>query len=85
MASVEQECVAANVEENDYTIFTHQDLQFELELVVQGVVKKIAFIENQVGLISLPTCIYLLVLVVDCCPEYEQPDSSTARTVREYL
>jgi hypothetical protein len=48
VASVEQECLAANVEENDYTIFTHQDLQFELELVVQGVVKKIAFIENQV-------------------------------------
>jgi hypothetical protein len=50
VASVEQECLAANVEENDYTIFTHQDLQFELELVVQGVVKKIAFIENQVSL-----------------------------------
>ncbi|KAG9078941.1 hypothetical protein FS749_008992, partial [Ceratobasidium sp. UAMH 11750] len=33
---------------NDYTIFTHQDLQFELELVVQSVVKKIAFIENQI-------------------------------------
>ncbi|KAF8606856.1 hypothetical protein BDV93DRAFT_488758 [Ceratobasidium sp. AG-I] len=48
VASVEQECIAANVEENDYTIFTHQDLQFELELVVQGVVKKIAFIENQI-------------------------------------
>ncbi|QRV77667.1 Calponin homology (CH) domain [Ceratobasidium sp. AG-Ba] len=48
VASVEQECLAANVEENDYTIFTHQDLQFELELVVQSVVKKIAFIENQI-------------------------------------
>ncbi|KAG8708907.1 hypothetical protein FRC09_000974 [Ceratobasidium sp. 395] len=48
VASVEQECLAANVEENDYTIFTHQDLQFELELVVQSVVKKISFIENQI-------------------------------------
>lgn len=48
MASTEQECQAANVEENDYTIFTCQDLQFELELVVQSVVKKIAFIDNQV-------------------------------------
>ncbi|KAG8697064.1 hypothetical protein FRC08_006758 [Ceratobasidium sp. 394] len=48
VTSVEQECLAANVEENDYTIFTHQDLQFELELVVQSVVKKIAFIENQI-------------------------------------
>ncbi|KAG8745851.1 hypothetical protein FRC10_006878 [Ceratobasidium sp. 414] len=48
VATVEQECLAANVEENDYTIFTHQDLQFEVELAVQSVVKKIAFIENQI-------------------------------------
>ena len=44
----EEECVAANVDENDYTIFTSQDLAFELELVVQNIVKKISFIENQV-------------------------------------
>ncbi|CEL62555.1 Alpha-actinin-like protein 1 OS=Schizosaccharomyces pombe (strain 972 / ATCC 24843) GN=ain1 PE=3 SV=1 [Rhizoctonia solani AG-1 IB] len=48
VASTEQECVAANVEENDYTIFTHQDLQFELELVIQNVVQKISFIDNQI-------------------------------------
>lgn len=40
--------MAANVEENDYTVFTGQDLAFELELVVQAVGKKIAFIDNQV-------------------------------------
>lgn len=45
---VEEECEAANVEENDYTIFTYQDLAFELELVVQNIAKKIAFINNQV-------------------------------------
>jgi len=45
---VEEECEAANVEENDYTIFTYQDLAFELELVVQNIAKKIAFIDNQV-------------------------------------
>lgn len=45
----EVECIAANVEENDYTIFTCQDLQFELELVVQSITKKITFIDNQVG------------------------------------
>ena len=44
----EEECVAANVDENDYTIFTSQDLAFELELVVQSISKKIAFIDNQV-------------------------------------
>lgn len=48
MSGVEEECLAANVEENDYTVFTAQDLAFELELVVQAVGKKIAFIDNQV-------------------------------------
>lgn len=46
--SAEAECIAAKVEENDYTIFTCQDLEFELELVVQGIAKKIAFIDNQI-------------------------------------
>ncbi|KAG6878508.1 hypothetical protein C0993_005438 [Termitomyces sp. T159_Od127] len=48
VASVEAECEAANVEENDYTVFTCQDLGFELELLNQSVVKKIAFIDNQI-------------------------------------
>jgi hypothetical protein len=48
VATAEADCNAANVEENDYTVFTCQDLEFELELVVQSIVKKIAFIDNQV-------------------------------------
>ncbi|KAI5117448.1 hypothetical protein M0805_005825 [Coniferiporia weirii] len=44
----EEECLAANVDENDYTVFTSQDLSFELELVVQSIVKKISFIDNQI-------------------------------------
>jgi len=44
----EEECNAANVEENDYTVFTCQDLAFELELVAQSIAKKIAFIDNQI-------------------------------------
>jgi hypothetical protein len=47
VARAEADCLAANVEENDYTIFTCQDLEFELELVKQGIAKKIAFIDNQ--------------------------------------
>jgi hypothetical protein len=47
VAAAEAECSAANVEENDYTIFTCQDLEFELELVKQSIAKKIAFIDNQ--------------------------------------
>ncbi|KAI5897235.1 uncharacterized protein SCHCODRAFT_02616967 [Schizophyllum commune H4-8] len=46
--AAEAECAAANVEENDYTIFTTQDLEFELELLRQSVQKKIAFIDNQI-------------------------------------
>ncbi|EJD50612.1 hypothetical protein AURDEDRAFT_143461 [Auricularia subglabra TFB-10046 SS5] len=46
--TAEDECAAANVEENDYTVFTHQDLEFELTLLTQNVSKKIAFIDNQI-------------------------------------
>lgn len=45
--AAEAECVAAKVEENDYTVFSCQDLEFELELVVQSIAKKISFIDNQ--------------------------------------
>jgi len=48
VSDVDVECKAANVEENDYTVFTLQDLAFELELVVQSLSKKIAFIDNQI-------------------------------------
>ncbi|KAG6813590.1 hypothetical protein H0H92_009634 [Tricholoma furcatifolium] len=48
VARAEAECSSANVEENDYTVFTCQDLAFELELLTQSVVKKIAFIDNQI-------------------------------------
>jgi len=51
--AAEAECVAAKVEENDYTVFTCQDLEFELELVVQSKAKKIAFIDNQACLVYL--------------------------------
>jgi len=44
----EEECRAANVEENDYTVFTHSDLEFELKLVEQSITKKLAFIDNQI-------------------------------------
>ncbi|TFY52094.1 hypothetical protein EVJ58_g10204 [Rhodofomes roseus] len=46
--NAEDECRAANVDENDYTVFTCQDLEFELELLEQSISKKIAFIDNQI-------------------------------------
>ena len=48
VAAIEEEVQAANIEENDHTVFTYQDLDFELRLVQQTVVKKIKFIDNQV-------------------------------------
>ncbi|PWN52989.1 hypothetical protein IE53DRAFT_384549 [Violaceomyces palustris] len=45
---LEKLCDEANVEENDHTVFTLDDLIFELELVTTSVSKKLAFIENQI-------------------------------------
>ncbi|KAF8133841.1 calponin homology domain-containing protein [Boletus edulis] len=59
VAKAENDCTEANVEENDYTVFTWQDLDFELELVTQAIAKKISFIDNQARIPSrcLPYCI----------------------------
>jgi len=46
--SAEAECDEAKVEENDYTVFSCQDLEFELELVTQSIAKKDSFIDNQI-------------------------------------
>lgn len=48
LEAVENQCKEANVEENDHTVFTLDDLVFELELVTTSVAKKLAFIENQI-------------------------------------
>ncbi|CEH16814.1 actinin-like protein [Ceraceosorus bombacis] len=48
LAETERECQEANVEENDHTVFSRDDLVFELELVATSVTKKLAFIENQI-------------------------------------
>jgi len=48
IADAERECNEANVEENDYTVYTFEDLEFEFGLVQQSINKKISFIENQI-------------------------------------
>ncbi|KAJ1968962.1 alpha-actinin [Dispira parvispora] len=45
---VNQRCQEANIEENDYTVFTMEDLVFDLSLLKQALNKKLAFIENQI-------------------------------------
>ena len=37
----------ANIEENDYTTYTYDELAYELSLVRSSVTKKMAFLENQ--------------------------------------
>ncbi|CEJ04689.1 hypothetical protein RMCBS344292_18644 [Rhizopus microsporus] len=45
---LDQECIEANTEENDYTVYSFEDLRFGLDLVKEAVQKKSAFIQNQI-------------------------------------
>ncbi|KAL1608421.1 alpha-actinin [Paraconiothyrium brasiliense] len=47
IASLDEQCVEANIEENDYTTYTYDELEYELGLVKSSVSKKLAFLENQ--------------------------------------
>ncbi|KAL1405125.1 alpha-actinin [Vanrija albida] len=49
IAAANRACVEAKVDENDYTVLTYDDLEFELEIAEEGMRKKIAFVDNQVG------------------------------------
>ncbi|TQS31735.1 hypothetical protein Golomagni_07975, partial [Golovinomyces magnicellulatus] len=44
---VENQCVEANIEENDFTTYTYDELAYELTLVKSSVQKKLSFLENQ--------------------------------------
>ncbi|MBW0513188.1 hypothetical protein O181_052903 [Austropuccinia psidii MF-1] len=44
----EQDCLEANVEENDHTVYTVEDLEYETEEVRKSTARKIAFVENQI-------------------------------------
>ncbi|KIW09551.1 uncharacterized protein PV09_00424 [Verruconis gallopava] len=45
--AIDERCVEANIEENDYTTYTYDELEYELGLVRSSVSKKLAFLENQ--------------------------------------
>lgn len=47
IAGLDQKCEEANIEENDYTTYTYDELAYELSLVRTSVQKKLAFLENQ--------------------------------------
>ena len=46
--AADEQCQIANIEENDHTVYTVDDLDFELELVRTALTKKSGFIENQI-------------------------------------
>jgi hypothetical protein len=48
LKKLDAKCIEANVEENDYTVYSYNELEYELGLAKQSVVKKLAFIENQI-------------------------------------
>lgn len=47
IAAVEAKCQEANIEENDFTTYTYDELSYELGLVKSSVQKKLSFLENQ--------------------------------------
>ena len=47
LSILEQQCSEANIEENDFTTYTFDELSYELSLVKSSVAKKLSFLENQ--------------------------------------
>jgi hypothetical protein len=47
LAQLDSQLVEANIEDNEFTIYSVEDLNFELTLLLKGLNKKSAFIENQ--------------------------------------
>ncbi|CAI4217837.1 unnamed protein product [Parascedosporium putredinis] len=48
IAAVDEKCQEANIEENDFTTYTYDELCYELSLVQSSVQKKLVFLENQI-------------------------------------
>ncbi|KAI0527930.1 calponin homology domain-containing protein [Xylaria bambusicola] len=47
IAAVDEQCQEANIEENDFTTYTYDELSYEHGLVKSSVQKKLAFLDNQ--------------------------------------
>ncbi|RMZ91249.1 hypothetical protein DV736_g1547, partial [Chaetothyriales sp. CBS 134916] len=47
IAALDEDCQSANIDENDFTTYTYDELVYELGLVKQSVQKKLTFLENQ--------------------------------------
>jgi hypothetical protein len=86
VVEVEAECLAANIDENDHTVFTCPDLQFELELLEQAIAKKVLFLENQVCFsLHLSDGEVADRSYLDRVPEYDESHAGAARAIREHV
>ena len=47
LSLLDEQCAEANIEENDFTTYTYDELAYELGLVKSSVAKKLSFLENQ--------------------------------------
>ena len=47
ISTLDAQCEEANIEENDFTTYTYDELEYELDLVKSAVSKKLAFLDNQ--------------------------------------
>ena len=47
LAVLDRQCGEANIEENDFTTYTYDELCYELGLVKSSMAKKLSFLENQ--------------------------------------
>ena len=47
ISELDTQCQQANIEENDFTTYAYDELEYELELVKSAISKKLAFLENQ--------------------------------------
>ncbi|MCJ1470474.1 hypothetical protein MMC07_009119 [Pseudocyphellaria aurata] len=47
LATLDRQCAEANIEENDFTTYTYDELCYELGLVKSSMAKKLSFLENQ--------------------------------------
>ena len=47
IGKLDAQCEEANIEENDFTTYTFDELEYELDLVKSAISKKLAFLENQ--------------------------------------
>ncbi|KAF3902282.1 Alpha-actinin-2 [Dactylellina cionopaga] len=48
LKSIAQQCEQAHIEENDYTVYSYDELEYEYGLATSSTSKKLAFLENQI-------------------------------------